>query len=454
MRNERSEIVICGAGIAGLTAAYQLAARRGGAGITLIDEREPFTLTSDKGTQGYRNWWPGPDDTMVRFVSRSIDLLEELARDTNNVFRLSRRGYLFSTHDEQRVPELRSTAEGVARFGMGAVRVHPGAAPYSPALAEGFENQPDGADLLLGDAALRAFPYLSADTRAALHVRRAGWVDAPALGGLLLKRALGAGVTFLRDRVTRCDTANGRVTRVRLASGRALDTECVVLATGPLLAETGRLLGIELPIFHELHARVLFHDTRRIFPRWAPFTIWIDPTRLAWNERERATLASQSATRHLLDPFPGGVHLRPVDGPRGDELFLIWTFHSAPTSPVWPPSFDPQYADVCVRGVAAMMPAMRVYLDGDYRGVTDGGYYSKTADNRALIGPLPVAGAFALGALSGYGIMASQAAGELLALHVLGEALPDYGRAFLPARFEDPRYVEEVKSWGALTGQL
>src|SRR5688500_7727442 len=106
MSNERSDIVICGAGIAGITAAHQLAMRRGGGGITLIDEREPFTLTSDKGTQGYRNWWPGPDDTMLRFVSRSIDLLDQLARATNNVFRLSRRGYLFVTHDEQRVPEL------------------------------------------------------------------------------------------------------------------------------------------------------------------------------------------------------------------------------------------------------------------------------------------------------------------------------------------------------------
>lgn len=452
--SERCEIVICGAGIAGITAAYQLAARRGGAGITLIDEREPFTLTSDKGTQGYRNWWPGPDDTMLRFISRSIDLLEELARETNNLFRLSRRGYLFITHDEARVPELRNTAQGVSRFGMGALRVHPGEAPYSPAHAEGFEDQPDGADLLLDDEALRAFPFLRADTRAALHVRRAGWLNAHALGGWLLKRALGAGVGFIRDRVIGCDTANGRVTRVRLASGRAIDTECVVLATGPLLAETARMLGIELPVFHELHARVTFHDTHRVVPRWAPFTIWIDRTRLVWSEREHATLASHDATRHLLDAFPGGVHLRPVDGPRGDELYLIWTFHVEPTPAVWPPAFDPHYADLCLRGIAAMLPAMEVYLDSEHRGVTDGGYYCKTADNRALIGPLAVAGAFALGALSGYGIMASQGAAELLASHVLGESLPEYGRAFLPARFEDPEYVDEVKRWGALTGQL
>jgi glycine/D-amino acid oxidase-like deaminating enzyme len=452
--SERSEIVICGAGIAGISAAYQLAERRGGSGITLIDEREPLTLTSDKGTQGYRNWWPGPDDTMLRFVARSIDLLERLARETNNGFRLNRRGYLFVTHDEARVSEMRDTANNVARYGMGTLRSHPGESAYSPAPAEGFQEQPDGADLLLGDEALRAFPYLRADTCAALHVRRAGWLNAHSLGSWLLKRALSTGVTFVLDCVIGIDTTNYRVTCVRLASGRAIETERVVLASGPLLPDSARMLGIELPIFHELHAKVTFNDTQRIVPRWAPFTIWIDPTRLVWNEQQRATLASQPATRHLVDTFPGGVHLRPVDGPRGDELYLIWTYHSEPTPAVWPPSFDPHYAEICLRGAAAMMPALQTYLERDQFGVTDGGYYCKTVDNRPLIGALPIDGAFALGGISGYGIMASQAAAELLAQHVLGESLPDYARAFLPARFDEPGYLDEVKRWGALTGQL
>jgi glycine/D-amino acid oxidase-like deaminating enzyme len=451
---QRSDIVICGAGIAGVTAAYRLAARRGGAGITLIDEREPLTLTSDKGTQGYRNWWPGPDDTMLRFVSRSIDLLEEIAHETGNVFRLSRRGYLFVTHDEARLSEMRNTANDVARFGMGALRIHPGNIPYEPAHAEGFHGRPDGADLLLGDEAVRAFPFLRSDTCGALHIRRAGWLNAHALGAWMLKSAVAAGITFVRDRVSGIDTTNGRVARVRLASGRALETERVVLASGPLLTEAARMLDIELPLHHELHAKVTFNDTLRIMPRWAPFTIWIDRTKLVWEEQQQALLASQPSLRRLVDTFPGGVHVRPVDGPRGDELFLIWTYHSEAVPALWPPSFDPHYADICLRGAAAMMPALQAYLASDDRGVTDGGYYCKTVDNRPLIGPLAVDGAFVLGALSGYGVMASQAAADLLVNHVTGDALPDYARAFVPARFDDPAYLEEVQRWGALTGQL
>src|SRR5262245_9399388 len=93
------DVVICGAGMAGIAAAYHLAVRQGVKKIALIDVRPPMTLTSDKGTQAYRNCWPGPGDTMVRFMNRSIDLMEELARECDNLFQLNRRGYVFITTD-------------------------------------------------------------------------------------------------------------------------------------------------------------------------------------------------------------------------------------------------------------------------------------------------------------------------------------------------------------------
>ena len=74
-----ADAVICGAGIAGISTAWQLAVKHGMKNVVLVDERPPMTLTSDKSTEAYRNWWPGPDDAMVRLMNRSIDLLEELA---------------------------------------------------------------------------------------------------------------------------------------------------------------------------------------------------------------------------------------------------------------------------------------------------------------------------------------------------------------------------------------
>jgi glycine/D-amino acid oxidase-like deaminating enzyme len=84
----------------------------------------------------------------------------------------------------------------------------------------------------------------------------------------------------------------------------------------------------------------------------------------------------------------------------------------------------------------------------------DSGYYCKTRENRPLIGPLSISGAFLIGALSGYGIMAAPAAGELLAAHITGAELPAYAPAFALERYADPSYRALLANWDAMTGQL
>jgi glycine/D-amino acid oxidase-like deaminating enzyme len=147
------------------------------------------------------------------------------------------------------------------------------------------------------------------------------------------------------------------------------------------------------------------------------------------------------------------VHARPVDLTYGDELYLIWTYETDVRPYVWPPTFNARSADILIRGCARMIPAMEPYI-GTTTGVVDGGYYCKTPENRPLIGPLPVAGAFVIGALSGSGVMGAHAMGELLAQHVAGAALPDYAKWFLPSRYDDAKYRALVDQWGPLVGQL
>ena len=67
-------VVICGAGIGGIAVAYYLTNRFGISDVILVDERPPLSLTSDKSTECYRNWWPGPGDAMVRMMKRSCGL--------------------------------------------------------------------------------------------------------------------------------------------------------------------------------------------------------------------------------------------------------------------------------------------------------------------------------------------------------------------------------------------
>lgn len=452
--HETADVVICGAGIAGAATAFQLAVRHGFKRVVLVDEREALTLTSDKGTQGYRNWWPGPDDTMLRVVSRSIDLLEDYARENGNCFRLNRRGYVFITGDEAQIAPLRATAAEVSAFGMGPVREHPGSTPYVPAPAEGFLDQPLGADLLLGDEVHRAFPYLAPNAVAALHVRRAGTMNAVVLGDWFIKRALAHDATYVHDRVVGVDTKGGRVSAVRLASGRSIATERFVIAAGPAAHEVGRMLDLELPVYHELHAKVTFRDARHVVPRNAPFLIWNDPMHLEWNDAERRELERDPHGRQLLGEMPGGVHLRTVDVTHGDELYLIWTYETDAKPYVWPPHFNAYHAEAALRGITRMIPGMQQYVGTGVTGTVDGGYYCKTRENRPLVGPLPVEGAYVVAALSGIGLMSAAAFSELVSLHVAGRPLPDYASAFLVSRYEDPEYVAKIGRWNALMGQL
>ena len=104
MTAQSAKIVICGAGIAGVAAAYQLASCTAPANVTLVEPGNPLSLTSDKSTEAYRNWWPGPDRAMTAFMDRSIDLIEGIARATDNRINLNRRGYVFATADTAQDP--------------------------------------------------------------------------------------------------------------------------------------------------------------------------------------------------------------------------------------------------------------------------------------------------------------------------------------------------------------
>lgn len=455
MGNKTADVIICGAGIAGVTTAYHLAVRRGLKNVVLVDDRAPLSLTSDKSTEAYRNWWPGPGDDMVRFMNRSIDLLEELAEETDNRFLMNRRGYIFLTADEAKARHFRESAQETSSLGAGPLRVHPGSEEaYEPAPAEGYKGQPTGADLILNPALIQEhYPFVSEDALALLHPRRCGWLSAQQLGMYLLQQARAHGVRFLSGRVQDVRTEKGAVAGVRI-DGEELATANFVIAAGPLLQEVGRMVDVELPVFNELHGKISFDDYRDVIPRDAPLMIWSDPLRLVWSEEERAELAGDDETRWLLETFPAGVHFRPEGGEHSSVLLALWTYDVEVTEPTWPPHFEPFYPEIIVRGLARMVPGLSEYIGRLRNLYVDGGYYCKTRENRPLISPLPVDGAFVIGALSGYGIMASQAAGELLAAHVAGEALPGYAPAFHLSRYQDPNYQKLLKQWDAGSGQL
>jgi sarcosine oxidase, subunit beta len=453
-----AEVVICGAGIAGVAAAYHLAVRRGIRSVVLVDERPPLSLTSDKSAESYRNWWPGPGDDMAALMNRSIDLMEDLARESDNVFLMNRRGYLFATGQPGQIEGYVKAAEDAAARGVGPLRRHRSSGgDYQPSPATGFEGQPTGTDVVTDPGLIRRhFSYLSEETVALLHARRCGWFSGQQLGMYMLERAREAGVRLIEGRVDAVETAGGRVTGARVSGGggaRIIGTPRFVNAAGPYVKAIGRLLDLEIPVFCERHAKVAFHDTQGVVPRHAPMMIWTDPVTLPWSAEEREELAQAEGLRHLLEEMPAGVHGRPEGGGDSPVMLGVWTYDVEPMEPRFPVEFDPAYAEIVIRGMTRLIPGLGAYLPRLPKHFVDGGYYTKTEENRLLSGPLPVEGAYVLGALSGYGMMSSNGAADLLADYIAERPLPRYAPAFRLDRYQDPAYRTLLARWGD-SGQL
>jgi glycine/D-amino acid oxidase-like deaminating enzyme len=209
---------------------------------------------------------------------------------------------------------------------------------------------------------------------------------------------------------------NDRVQSVRLSSGEYIDSPVFINAAGPFLKDVGNLLGVDLPVHTELHMKAAIKDAQGVVGRDAPLLIWDDAQTLPWDVDEREALAREPETRWLTETFPAGVHT------------------------------DAQYPEIALRGLATMLPHMRQYFNKMPRPQLDGGYYTKTRENRPLAGPMGVKGAYVLGAVSGYGIMSACG-------NITNGDLPDYAAAFRLDRYQDPEYQKQLEDWDD-SGQL
>lgn len=458
-----ADVVICGAGIAGIATAHALAVTHGVRNVLLVDERAPLTLTSDKSTEAYRNWWPGPDDAMVQLVNRSIDLLERWSDASDDRFGLNRRGYLYTTRDANTAERFVADAERATEQGAGVVRTYRSvteAATYQRSPHRGFRGVPDGADLFLDRDAIRQhFPWMHHDIVAVLHARRCGWFSGQQLGMYLLDEARAAGVQLVSGRVERVLEEAGGVQAVEVActDGTTLRiaTPVFVNAAGPYAAQVGVLAGAELPLFSEAHYKIAIEDSAGVIDRDTGLVILDDPQSLEWSDEEREELAADEATRWLTEPMPAGIHLRPEGYGASRTVLMLWDYHSAHrfSAPEFPMPDDALYSELVLRGMTSLAPGLVTYLERLPHAYVDGGYYTKTAENRPLVGPSGVRGAFVCAGFSGFGLMAAPACGELLAAQIVGAARPAYERAFLPTRYDDPAYVAQLANWGS-TGQL
>jgi glycine/D-amino acid oxidase-like deaminating enzyme len=280
------------------------------------------------------------------------------------------------------------------------------------------------------------FPYVTPEARCAAHYRRCGFLDPVLLGRELLAEAESRGALLVQARARALRVESGRIQGVEREDGSVLEADQVALACGPGLSQLAATAGVLLPLEHEAHWKLMLPDPRGVVPETAPLMILADPVRLEGETWER----------------PGGAHLRPARRKGRREVHILWGYGSESVPPVFPLPPDPDFPRLALAGASRLVPGLRE-LDASHGEVT-GGYYCKAPDNRPLLGPLAVEGLLVLGGLSGFGVMASQAAAELVAGAMRGDPAGQGLRPFLPSRFDDPLYVKQVRSQAGAAGQL
>ena len=238
-----------------------------------------------------------------------------------------------------------------------------------------------GADVaLLAPAELRArFPWLNTDglTLGSLGLSGEGWFDGYSLLLAFRAQARAQGACYRQAEATGFELAAGRIRRVHLASGEAIDGDVFVNAAGPWARHVAAWAGIDLPV--AARRRTVFHvSCPTPLPRCP---LLIDPSGI-WLRPEGQGFITGFA---------------PPPGQDGDDLPLDEPDHAAFEAFVWP-------------RLAERIPAFEALrLQRAWAGY----YEMNLFDHNAIVGPHPACTnlVFANG-FSGHGLQQSPAVGR------------------------------------------
>ena len=358
---------------------------------------------------------------MTDFTNDSIDELDRLARESEDIFHMTRAGYCLATRRDNAAEVLAAIPADI-----------------------------DVDVLTTATQIQQSFPALSPEIRNVIHIRRGGDISGQQLGQYLLEKIREAGGRRLHGDVTSI-TANTNYQLALMTDNgqQTISADIVVNAAGPFVERIARMLGVRLPVKNIYQQKIAFEDHLGAIPRDMPFSIDLDAKPLNWTDDERRLLADDPELAWLAKKLPGGTHCRPEGGPNGKWVKLGWAYNDQPAEVqedlANEPAIDPSFPEIVIRGAASFLPAMQSYVaTPPPRFSHYGGYYTMTDENWPLIGPLDGQGAFVIGALSGFGSMAACAAGKLCAAHIAGAALPDYAGNLSLSRHDDTELMAQL----------
>jgi sarcosine oxidase subunit beta len=374
-----ADLVVVGGGVVGCASLF-FAARAGLRAVLLERRAALATLTTPVSTGAFRLQFDNPEE--IALVREGVELFEAFAERTGLDgwdLGLRRQGYLFASLREESAARTRRLVERQHGWGLTDV------------------------ELLSGDEARYRFPYLSPQVVGARFRASDGWLDPRRLA---LGYAMAAGAA---ERIPGATPGGGAVicTGVEatvIRSGAVTTTRgtieapIIVLATGPFLAQTCALAGVEIALRPTRRQRLVLPDLPEV-PAGAPMTI-DEETAAHWRPALRGAFAlwTEAGT-----PPSEAVEDVPTTTDWALGLLDPASDHSlARVSPFW--------RDVWERGTASWFG--------------QAGQYEYTPDHRPYLGPTAVEGIYLNGGYSGHGIMASAGASRQVIDMVTGRLDP------------------------------
>ena len=446
MKSLDFEIVIIGAGMAGISTAYYLSENFNKHNIAIVDPLAPMSFTSAHSGENYRNWWP--HSTMTAFTNHSIDLMEQISVASDNVFNMTRRGYALTTRNDD-IDELISRSHLSLTNDDMPVRYHQTAesGSYQAPLSADWQTAPSGVDILSNQNLIRrTFASYSDEIKHVVHIRRAGDISSQQLGQYMLEKVKSNGGQLIQAKV--CEIDHGKFFKLTTDhdSIPLISCEKLVNAAGPFVNHVAGLLDLQLPIHNVLQQKIAFDDREHAIPRDMPFSIDLDECSLDWDSEERELLAADDELAWLAQPIEGNIHCRPDGGDKGSWVKLGWAFNHEPCQANWQPQLYDQYPEIVLRGAAHLNPGLKKYYGRFPRAFKHyGGFYPMTQENWPLIGPMDIEGVYIVGALSGFGTMAACAAGELAGKWITDQRLPEYAADLSLERYSNSELIDSLR---------
>jgi sarcosine oxidase, subunit beta len=395
-----ADLVIVGGGVVGCATAF-FAARAGIRSVVLERRAALGTFTTPASTGAFRLQFDNAEE--IAIVREGVELFDAFAERTGlDGWDLGLRhgGYLFCSLTDATLERSRRLVARQATWGL------------------------DDVELLDGDEARRRWPWLSPDVRGARYRAADGWLDVKRLtigyaaaasqAAAIPEATPGGGATFVTGCALEAIEVDGdRVVGVRTDRG-PIATDRVVLATGPFLAVSARLAGVEVDVRPTRRQKLVVPDLPAV-PADAPMTIE-EETAAHWRPAMRGCLAlftdPEASWTDPVDPVPM----------RHDWAFGLLD----PDSPTALARVAPYWREAWADGA----PTVHWFLQA--------GQYEYTPDRRPYLGPVGPDGLYLNGGYSGHGIMAG-AGGSRIVADLLSGSEPTEAVAFRPDRTFDAR---------------